>query len=576
MRTSNRLALTITTSVVALLSGYGCSSEPEGGGNGPPMFGQGQGGGAGAGVGNVPGAAGNLGGVPGGGGQGQVPGGEGQAGNLGVAQGGSTGVGTAGAGGIVTEMPTEGPAGGFFSNGAWQGYVWTTTEVPSVGTTLSPTTFEGVATGDPFCIQGTVAPEPAYQGFAMLGFNINQATAAEVEGTEPPILATTPNMALPGAGIAITSTQTGTFELRIQIQGPPDAQGLPQGTWCAAVEASAPRDAQGRTHVPFTSFNTECYAAVINPALNYQGQPIAAVTFQVPGSNITPTPYQFCIAGFGEGDDPTDAPAQVSVPLSGTLGALPGERLARVKVLQDGESYIVANNAWGNASSDGSQVIRYDGTTAGFTIIRQNANGGNQPVSFPAVYIGANGFQGTNGRFTTRSTDNLPLRVDQIASLQTRFAHNLTQGDANAAYDVWFLRNVPAGEYDGTRSIDGAFLMVWTYRPGNRNPIQSGPPQQAQVAGRTWNLYVGPRGNESEFPNTPVISYVNEGAALTDFQFDLKAFMNDAVTRSQQGQLGGFQFTNDLVLTDVFAGFEIWSGGTDLRVDAFSAVVTPN
>jgi hypothetical protein len=87
---------------------------------------------------------------------------------------------------------------------------------------------------------------------------------------------------------------------------------------------------------------------------------------------------------------------------------------------------------------------------------------------------------------------------------------------------------------------------------------------------------VGPRGNESQFPNTPVISYVNEGPAIADYEFDLKLFMNDAVTRSQQGQLGGFQFTADLVLTDVFAGFEIWSGGGGLSVSDFSAVVTPN
>jgi hypothetical protein len=72
---------------------------------------------------------------------------------------------------------------------------------------------------------------------------------------------------------------------------------------------------------------------------------------------------------------------------------------------------------------------------------------------------------------------------------------------------------------------------------------------------------------------TTWISYVHEGDALLDYNFDLNLFIRDAVTRSGNNQLNGFSFPGNLFLTDIFAGFEIWGGGTGLRIDQFSAVV---
>jgi hypothetical protein len=71
--------------------------------------------------------------------------------------------------------------------------------------------------------------------------------------------------------------------------------------------------------------------------------------------------------------------------------------------------------------------------------------------------------------------------------------------------------------------------------------------------------------------NAPVISYVAT-ATIPNFQANLKAFMDDAVSRSGAG-LNGFTFTNDLVLTDVFGGAEIWSGGQNLSVQEFTVDV---
>jgi len=88
----------------------------------------------------------------------------------------------------------------------------------------------------------------------------------------------------------------------------------------------------------------------------------------------------------------------------------------------------------------------------------------------------------------------------------------------------------------------------------------------ANLGGQTWQVFVGPRGSgqgaTGADANAPVISYVKQGAALQNYTFDLKEFIDDAV---RAGELNG-----NFLLTDVFAGFEIWSGGTGLSVNNFT------
>jgi hypothetical protein len=93
------------------------------------------------------------------------------------------------------------------------------------------------------------------------------------------------------------------------------------------------------------------------------------------------------------------------------------------------------------------------------------------------------------------------------------------------------------------------------------------------VAG-TWDLWVGARGGNGPDSNNPVINYVAP-STVTALSFDLKLFIQDAVARSSSGRLNGFTFSDQLFLTDVFAGFEIWSGGAGLKVDEFSAQINP-
>jgi cellulose 1,4-beta-cellobiosidase len=64
----------------------------------------------------------------------------------------------------------------------------------------------------------------------------------------------------------------------------------------------------------------------------------------------------------------------------------------------------------------------------------------------------------------------------------------------------------------------------------------------------------------------PCISYVRTQTVGT-ISFDLNAFIQDAVKRPEKAIQASWYLTN------VFAGFEIWTGGMGLKTNEFSAVV---
>jgi hypothetical protein len=488
----------------------------------------------------------------------------------------NVGMNTGGAGGMlppVVDAPPQATPGGYFESGSWHGYAWTGDDGLALGTTRSVQDYTMLPAGDPFCLSGNVGPDPdvpvgtGYQGVALLGFNVAQEKFAPVEGQEPPIGAIAPT----GLGVAVNYTKSAGQILRIQLQGPNGAT-VDSERWCAELTA-----VQGPAFIPYTSFRTQCWlAAGAAGSVTYARQPLSAVVMTIPGDDADPVPYNVCIAGFADGNTVADAPASISLAaglLSGTLSA----EAARIKVVgKDGESYVINNNAWGDNSSDGSQQIRFTGNS--FEVLRQTAGPGanSSPASFPSIFIGANGAtSGVNGASTT-GDNPLPIRISDIQTLPTTFNISGTMGDNNAAYDVWFANTAPTGQYDTAQS---AFLMVWTHRPAQRSPIGTNnvafeTGQTVQGVPGTWDLWVGRRGGNGPDANNPVINYVAP-STVRAITFDLKLFIQDAVNRSQTGRLNGFTFSDQLLLTDVFAGFEIWSGGAGLKVDEFSAQINP-
>lgn len=467
--------------------------------------------------------------------------------------------------------PPTNPGGdpaGFWRQDDWYGCVWTGVDDLGVSSSITPQDFTGGADGA-YCVSGSVGPSYNAEGVALLGFNLAQdpATADCTYVPVDPSVQGPPGVTLTGSGIAFDFAKTGNFILRVQIQGPNGAADA-NDRWCATIEAP-----NGKDHIEWGDFNTECWST--SSGTDYAGEPISAVVFTVPGegwgddwgdeATAAPVSFDFCVNGFAAGETAADAPDGSAVGTqSGTIGG--ANDFDRVKVRVDGKDYVIQNNAWGGDSA--SATLRYDNNS--FVVENATGTGDQAPASFPSIFIGASGFT-DNGALSTSSTDNLPVLISNITSIPTTFRWSGDNGVYNAAYDVWFANMDPAGRQynDG---LNG-FLMVWVKLPNGKNPIGGVVAENVPIAGHTWTVYSGSRGSgpgatDGELtpdPNAPVISYLKTGQALNSFSFDLKEFIDDAV-----GQRG---LPGSLFLTDVFAGFEIWSGGTGLAVDEFTAVV---
>jgi hypothetical protein len=487
------------------------------------------------------------------------------------ATGGTTGTaGTTAAGGTgIIVNPGEGPAG-YWVEKQWHGCSWTGKELTGT-TTLTPMDFTQKPPADAFCVSGSVGADAMYQSVALLGFNVNEPPpmscvykAADPAASGPPSLVPT------GDGLAINFVKRGadtSFTLRVQIQGPNGHKTGAEGAadrWCATIT-----DTQGKIFVPYSSFTPSCWELTADKrGTAYAKQPISAVVFNVPGKP-TATPYDFCVNGFTYGATASEAPDGPAVggDQKGTVGTnvSPDGDFARAKVTVDGKQYIIQNNNWGNPQGT-DLILNYVNNS--FKITSGSGSGASAPASFPSIYIGNNG-NTANGVYSTKTSDNLPIQISAITSLPSTFRYSGSTGSFNATYDIWFANSPPSGEYkDG---ING-FVMVWLRDPGDKQPIGSVQATNVMVAGQPWNVWVGPRGDgPAGYNNAPVVSFVNptensDSRAQSFKAVDLKAFFTAAAT---------YGISSSMYLTDVFAGFEIWSGGAggNLAVDEFKAVV---
>jgi hypothetical protein len=457
-----------------------------------------------------------------------------------MAAGATAGTGAGAAGGGA---PTSG--GGYIVSGNFKGYAWT--GVTGMASTIMPKDFAGLAAGAPLCVMGTVEASADYSAVGMLGVNLNQANT-----TDAPLMTVTPT----GTGLMVDINNTGNSLLRVQVQTM-DGDTNADHRWCAPVSGKGGL-------IPWATFNTKCWD---NSGTAYAMEPISTAIVSVPSMMTTPVNFNFCLNSIGEagatmmpaagsgagaagsGTGAAGMSASTGGPGTG-MGTLTGQYDWH-NVTKDGRDYIVQNNVWGG----GAQTIDYLGTT--FTVTKHDGNNptNGQPGSYPSVFIGSN-----NGHTTTGS--NLPKQVSALASVQTTWANNAGSsigGTYNAAYDVWFSTN--AGGDPGAPS--GGYLMVWLYKTANVQPLgntiaQSGATIQG-VDG-TWDVWIGQQMGK------PCISYVRTQQS-NSITFDLNKFIQDATKRAEKPIQSAWYLTN------VFAGFEIWTGGAGLKTTEFSAVV---
>ncbi len=492
----------------------------------PSVGGAGGGTGASGGTPSTGGATGATGGTPPTGGAGGVSG-AGAGGASGSA--GTSGGGTGGTG----EAPT-----GYFTSGSWKGFAWTATF--GTGNTVTPESFEGVADW-PICASGTVMGVEDGSNGAMVGWNLNQ------EATEDaPLGEITPG----NEGISVNITANAPAQLRLQIQAADGADNADH-RWCAEIGTGG-----ADIFVPYSSFNTECWPGGMGTA--YDGTvPLTQVIIQVP-SATTNVNFDFCINSIAESDATgmtgmgcdLNAPVNGSA-LTGSLGG-GGDKYARVATNTGSPTINVQNNIFGQG---GQYDISYNGPSFTIANFTGSASTSGAPMGYPSLFIGSAGGDGqaTNG-------SNLAKQVSALTDIPTAWRWSGTGTEFNVAYDVWFSPTAGDGG-PGSRS----FLMVWFHKTSGVFAEGEGEQHsggQATINGKSFSTYVS-----QQFEGRPIISYV-ASTSISEWSFDLNDFITDAKTRTSTAQ-GTPVISDSLYLTNVFAGFEVWSGISNLKTDKF-------
>jgi hypothetical protein len=221
------------------------------------------------------------------------------------------------------------------------------------------------------------------------------------------------------------------------------------------------------------------------------------------------------------------------------------------------KTYFLQSNWW---QTFASETEDYSGLS--FTV--HNPQGASVPASngapmgFPSIFIGQYAGNSTTG-------SNLPKQVSALTSVPTIYRTNnssIGTSNHNATYDVWFTQNdAPLSPSESNPGTGGAYLMVWMFKPSDRQPRGSDNGRAGQtvegVSG-AWDVWVDPT-------DPPCVSYVSS-TPIDGLAFDLNAFIKDAVTKN-------YGLTNSMYLSIVFGGFEIWGGADGIQLTQFCATV---
>jgi hypothetical protein len=236
---------------------------------------------------------------------------------------------------------------------------------------------------------------------------------------------------------------------------------------------------------------------------------------------------------------------------TGTLNGRYGTYTATI----GNKQYFLQVNEWGSSAT---QALNYGGSYF-FKMTQQQAALPNSgaPAGYPSMFIGANSGHTTSG-------SGLPKAVSSLGTVPVNWTwdDNGALSDSsifNAAYDVWFSTN--SGGEPSASGPSGGYLMVW-YHAQNCQPVGSLTDAGHLVDGLPgcWDVWTGTNSGK------PVISYKHQGP-IKSFGFDLNLFIKDALAHYPNYMKSSWYLTN------IFTGFEIWSGGAALQSTSFCAEV---
>jgi hypothetical protein len=221
------------------------------------------------------------------------------------------------------------------------------------------------------------------------------------------------------------------------------------------------------------------------------------------------------------------------------------------------KTYYLQSNWWQTYASETEDY-------AGLSFTVHNPQGASVPASngapmgFPSLFIGQYAGNATTG-------SNLPKLVSALTTVPTIYKTNnssIGTSNHNATYDVWFTQSgTPLSASQSNPGAGGAYLMVWMFKPTDRQPRGNDDGHTGQaipgVSG-AWDVWV-------DRTDPPCVSYVSS-TPIDGLEFDLNAFIKDAVAKN-------YGVTSSMYLSIVFGGFEIWGGADGLQLSQFCATV---
>jgi hypothetical protein len=197
-------------------------------------------------------------------------------------------------------------------------------------------------------------------------------------------------------------------------------------------------------------------------------------------------------------------------------------------------------------SNDGNPDFSISGSTV-------NVPNNGAPAGYPSIYAGCHWGTCTPG-------NPFPVDVSSVENGTVTTTDHTTvigSGTWDDAYDIWFrgdgVENPPSNS--ASPSLE---MMIWLDHLG---PSPAGSDQHRTITanGTTWEVWSNATGTGG------TVSYVAQSPADSVTNMDLAPFAADAVTHGYM--------TPSWIMTDVEAGFEIWSGGNGLDQTAFSVNV---
>jgi cellulose 1,4-beta-cellobiosidase len=205
-------------------------------------------------------------------------------------------------------------------------------------------------------------------------------------------------------------------------------------------------------------------------------------------------------------------------------------------------AYTIQANEW---NSTLPQCVGYDGGTS-WSVDTANfaTSTSGAPATYPSIYKGCHW-----GACTPDS--GLPIKVSDLGSATSSWSTvQPASGAYDVAYDLW-INSTPttSGQPDGTE------IMIWLNSRGGVQPF-GGKTGTSTAAGHDWDVWTGQQ------TSWKIISYVLQGGGTSFSDLDVKALIDDAVSR---GSVNPAHY-----LIDAEAGFEIWQGGQGLATTDFS------